>query len=405
MAVVSRGSLSVVELRASAARLHELGGPLVRVSLASCAGACWGCGLPFVAWVPMVLVAWWRARTRFEAFVVIAAYYGVAVRCLASGSVPYFGLSCAQACLLVAAYAVLNGAIWCLFWSARSSDGYRAARRIVVLMVATSLPPLTALSIPSPWLAAGVLFPRSGWIGLAAFVVFAIATRRHAWVACVCCAFGCVASLRVDGDWQHVQSDAGIVSTSVPLGRDHLENDLAQWDVATRVQNLVASRPERVVVTPEGVAGLWTDPMPRLWEPLALSFASGGRTLLVGATTVDEQGLHASVVALGRDPAVYRQRVPMPLSMWQPFASSSFVPAWFGPTVLQVSGQRLGVLICWEIGSVWSLLGSSLGGSQRLVGVANMQWLRGTHAARAQADVLRSWGLLFDVPTALAVNE
>jgi hypothetical protein len=56
------------------------------------------------------------------------------------------------------------------------------------------------------------------------------------------------------------------------------------------------------------------------------------------------------------------------------------------------------------MGAAWSVLGSVLSGAEVLVGLSNLDWLRGTGGAEAEQQALQSWGTLFDVPTLLAGN-
>lgn len=170
--------------------------------------------------------------------------------------------------------------------------------------------------------------------------------------------------------------------------------------------NLVRRSGSGVLVLPEGVAGVWQPVMEQRWAPLSSRLRDEQRALLVGATLERTDGKwHAAAVLLGAARGVYRQRVPLPFAMWRPWGTDHFPANFAAPGTLDVGRRKIGVLVCWEIGSAWAALSSMAQGADVLVGLANTAWLRHTSAAQAQRQALASWGALFNVPTVFAVNE
>ncbi|MDB4986293.1 MAG: carbon-nitrogen hydrolase family protein, partial [Myxococcaceae bacterium] len=172
---------------------------------------------------------------------------------------------------------------------------------------------------------------------------------------------------------------------------------------------LAAQQTANVIVTPESSAGLWQPAMERRWAAFAQKLEREQRSAIVGVTFLRSDGdQEAGAVLLGESagPRTYRQRVPMPFAMWRPWSRAASFPAnWSGRGTLRVRGRVIGVLICWEIGAPWAVIGSMLEGADSLVGLANTGWLRGTSAAQAERQALSTWGQLFHVPVRLASNE
>lgn len=375
------------------------------VSVAGAAGLCWGSELAALAFVPVVYLAWWRAQSRVEATLVGATYHAVAARSLARGAVQYFGMSYLAGAGVVAGAALIVGVVWGVCWTppASSTPWWSAWGRVVSLVVITTVPPLGALAIPTPLAAAGVWFPGGGIAGLVAVTLVAAAMRTRVAAPCalMLCAF-----VRTFWVVEFAETDAHIATIDFAHELGPLEDFGMQARIALQTIDALSAETDPIVVAPEGVGGLWLDPPQHAWSSLAERLRARGQSALVGATRARGSALEASIVVLGATAGVYRQRVPMPVAMWRPWRNDgAFLPNWLGATTLVVGGRRLGLLVCWEIGAPWSVLGSVFSNADALVGVANLQWLRGTSAEAAEQQMLTSWGALFDLPTVFAVNR
>jgi apolipoprotein N-acyltransferase len=71
--------------------------------------------------------------------------------------------------------------------------------------------------------------------------------------------------------------------------------------------------------------------------------------------------------------------------MWRPFGHGGAALNITGPGVLNVAGQRVGVLICYEEMIVWPVLTSMLERPTVLVGIANDYWCTQTSIPAFQA--------------------
>ena len=108
---------------------------------------------------------------------------------------------------------------------------------------------------------------------------------------------------------------------------------------------------------------------------------------------------------------LYRQRMPVPVSMWQPWrdlrrnqiagASAHF----FQNPVVDVSPSRVAPLVCYEQLLIWPMIQSMLWGSQAIVAVGNGWWTTGTSIVEIQRSSTQAWARLFDLPVVLAFNK
>ena len=160
------------------------------------------------------------------------------------------------------------------------------------------------------------------------------------------------------------------------------------------------------VLFPETVAGLWTPATAELWADAAEHLRSTGRTAIVGAEVpIEGTGrTRNALVFIGHHSGELVQRIPVPVSMWKPWADAGTEADLFGDGIGQVNGKRAAVLVCYEQLLVWSMLLSQAARPEIVIGAANDYWAAQTSIPGIQTMTLRAWSRLFSVPLVVAVN-
>lgn len=284
---------------------------------------------------------------------------------------------------------------------------YRAALAYAVASILMILPPFGIVGWGHPLTAAGVLFPGWGWIGLIATAtgMTALATRR--WPIVV---------VGLGGIW--VWSAACWAPPSLPRGWAGIDTQLGQsmgrgFDLEQQRLLVGAVREEAalgtgVVVLAESALGFWTPTVVRYWRT---ALQGSHVTVLAGASVVESDGYDNVMVAMNRDGGspIYRQRMPVPVSMWQPWL------AWMGRSggaranlfanpIVEVAGTHVAALICYEQLITWPILQSMLDRPDVIVAIGNGWWATGTSIARIQRASALAWASLFKTPIILAFN-
>jgi hypothetical protein len=195
-----------------------------------------------------------------------------------------------------------------------------------------------------------------------------------------------------------------------------------------------------VIVFPESVVSSWTAATDSFWEDTINRLRTTGKTIVVGAKVIEAQPESAfsvddfamSIATLrfapvgprmnsasrpdewpsyrnvlivrGHENTIFDQRIPVPVSMWRPFARSGVQLHLAGPAVLPVAGERAAVLICYEQLLTWPILTSLLGKPTVIVAVANDYWARGTTIPAFQLTAVRAWARLMALPYVSATN-
>lgn len=348
---------------------------------------------------------WAAAPSRLAAAGVAAGYFLGASRGLPQGVATFFetGLALGIGLWVLASSAFI--AIHTVLWS-RRSDGERALG-FGIASALMAVPPFGILGWAHPLTAAGVIFPGTGWVGLALTVVALLGLTTRFWGGAAL-AVG-MAWLCAVVSWTVPPSLPGWTGVSTMMSRSlGRQADLEHHRKILAAVRRAASLGERVVVLPESAFGLWTPTVAQFWIE---SLRQGDLTVIGGAAIVDPDGYDNALVEIDGTGArvVYRQRMPVPVSMWQPWRAWLAAPGgarayFFLNPVATVAGQKIALLICYEQLIVWPVLQSMLHDPDAVVATSNAWWTADTSIAAIQRASAQAWARLFDRPLVIAFN-
>jgi apolipoprotein N-acyltransferase len=111
-----------------------------------------------------------------------------------------------------------------------------------------------------------------------------------------------------------------------------------------------------------------------------------------------------AMVVRGAQVAVVRQRIPVPIAMWNPFRRDTARMNLSGAGLVLVGAERVGIVICYEQLIVWPLLMTMTQHPTVLIAPANDYWANSTTIRTFQRAATRSWARLFGISCLVAVN-
>ncbi|WP_065091827.1 conjugal transfer protein TraB [Rhizobium leucaenae] len=366
-----------------------------------------------VAWSGYVLllpvaftfpIVWALAPTRMTAAYVSAGYFLAASRGLPQGVAAFYAsdLGPGLALWLCASAGFLG--VHTILWT-----GWERARpfRYLAAAVLMAVPPIGIIGWAHPITAAGVLFPGWGWWGLVATTagLMGLVTRMWPAVAIVLSGFWLWSAAfwtdpTLPETWQGVDLELG-----ASLGRD--VSMVRHRDLIATVKGH-ASGDVRVIVLPESTLGFWTPTVERLW---LRALQRTEVTVIAGAAIVNAGEYDNVLVALSAAGAqiLYRERMPVPGSMWQPWRpllglSGGARAHVFANPVATAAGKWIAPLICYEQLIVWPILQSMLHDPDVVVAVGNGWWTKGTSIVAIQHASAVAWARLFAKPLILSFN-
>ena len=383
----------------------------------------WGGG-PGIGWLALILVlplAWGLAGSRGVASLLMLGYFLGGARGLPAGAVVFFGEDAPVwfgfvlyflACLLLTLPFVL-------LWSASARRGVLWLRFVLAVLISV-VPPLGIVGWVSPLSVAGVLFPALGWVGALLTLAVLGALVARCWRGLVLLALMAVASnvlifclgeAKVPRGWIGVDTSFSRLSSA---GSDDASQLLAAMRRVEAVKRFALSVPaDSVAVVPETVLGLFDGVAGFSLLDTEKALRARGSRVLVGAEVPMSRGLGGqymnSVLVLGAKRGEDRfavQGIPVPVSMWKPWADNGAVADVFGRgNKITVSGVRVGVVVCYEQVLAYSLLWNFFGKTDVLVAVSNIWWARGTSIPAVQRQMVGVFGRLFGVPVVVARNS
>jgi apolipoprotein N-acyltransferase len=164
------------------------------------------------------------------------------------------------------------------------------------------------------------------------------------------------------------------------------------------------------IVLPESALGAWTPTVERLWRDGLRGFDV---IVLAGAVVIRPEGYDNVVLELtsGSSRVLYRQRMPVPVSMWRPwqdYRNGSFAGArayFFQNPLVHAAGTQITSLVCYEQLLIWPVIHSMLNGSNAIVAVGNGWWTTGTPIVEIQRAATQAWARLFDTHLVFAFNR
>ncbi len=360
---------------------------------------------------------WANAPSRRVAALVSAGYFLAASRGLPQGVANFYAADIWPGLLLWLAASVSFVTVHAVLWSKRPGqavsgrmrpDTARAVRYLVAMLL-TGLPPFGITGWAHPLTAAGVLFPGWGWWGVLAMAASLPVTTTRCWpaAAITLSAFWLWSATlwtepNLPEGWVGVDLDQGEI-----LGRDgslQYQRDL----IATMRRAATGDPGTRVAVLPESTLGLWTPTVERVWR---VGLRGTGLTVIAGAIVIQPQGYDNVMVAISADSAeiLYRERMPVPVSMWQPWLqwadqSGGARATFFGNPVVEVDAARLAPLICYEQLILWPILQSLLHSPDLIIASGNGWWTKETSIVAVQKASVTAWARLFGLPFITAFN-
>jgi hypothetical protein len=349
-------------------------------------------------------VLWARAPNRAAAALVSAGYFLAASRGLPQGVASFYtsDLWPGLALWIVASLSFVG--VHTLLWS---SNGTRKPFRYLAAGVLMAVPPLGITGWAHPITAAGVLFPAWGWWGLAATTAGLIGLVTRIWPAVAIVFVGAWiwsaaiwTTPKLPDSWRGVDLEMGASlgrEAGLPLHRE----------LITLIRSVHADA-TGVVVLPESALGFWTPTVERLW---ASALAGSSVTVIAGASVVGADGYDNVLVVMSAKESriLYRERMPVPGAMWQPWRSrlgqSGGARAdFFANPIVELDDRKIAPLICYEQLIVWPILQSMLHNPDIVVAAGNGWWTSGTSIVAIQRASAAAWARLFDKPLILSFN-
>jgi hypothetical protein len=302
---------------------------------------------------------------------------------------------------------------WRWLWSTSASA---TLWRVPLALLMSIIPPLGLIGWASPTVAAGLLFPATGLIGLAISICLPGCLAVAPWqtvigtlaLSMLCNTVNPQPPCAPEG-WQGIDTNYGAIANERP-------NLLREYQIVKEVQARALASTARVIVFPESTVLRWTAATNLFWEETTAELREAGKIVIIGTiapvaaphswTNYAEHFAYINAVVIrGVETGWFTQRVPVPFGMWRPFTNTGAPLRLGGPAVIQIADHTAAIIVCYEQLIPWPVLTSFLERPSILIAVANNSWVFGTPIPRVQQSSMQAWARLFHVPVIFAVNS
>lgn len=339
-------------------------------------------------------------KWRSEAMGLSAAYFLAASSGLPKGTATYFQSDIWTGIALWFIASIIFVFVHTVLW--RQSLAGRALAFVLATII-MALPPAGIVGWASPLTAAGILFPGTHWFGLILIfaLIYAFVREQTRYIASVVAFLSWMIGLQHGSPVTSPDQWTGI-ETQFTYGSG--ARDFQRSFELLRDARIVVPRAQTpLVLLPEGAAGWRTPTSERSWKRLA---QQTDKIIFTGAEQDHARGYDNALARITADSyeIVYRQRMPVPVSMWKPWSHQSTQAYIYQQPVVDLEGTPSAVLICYEQLLIWPILHSRAAGAEQIVGIANDWWARDTTIPDIQRATMFAWARLFNMPLIESFN-
>jgi len=344
---------------------------------------------------------WAFAPSRTVAALVAAAHFLGAARGLPVGTSIFFGEQLAIGLAFWLAASILFVAVHAALWTRKG--GWHRPLRYAIVAALMSVPPFGITGWASPITAAGILFPGWGWFGLAAMAAGLVIMTTKWWPAAALILSGFYAWSATSWTAPSVPDGWAGINTEFKFTAAGQYADYAQHLETIALVKEAAGQGAKAVVLPESALGLWGRTTERLWSR---ALADVDVRVNGGAAVVDPVGYDNVMMEIAPEGSriLYKERMPVPASMWQPWTTGGAHAHFFANPVVEFAGFRVAPLICYEQLIIWPVLQSMLQDPDVIVATGNGWWIGNTNIVSIQKATAQAWASLFGLPLVMAFN-
>ena len=372
----------------------------------------WGNNIAFTILSPLIFLAYLRLSKRQNLFFFMFGYYLLSSRGLLLGTITYYK-DISYGFIVWLGVAFLVSIAWIIIWSPKSLKRYFLFPLALLVQI---LPPVGFISWVNPLPSAGLILPGFGYFGMVLLISFIylisiiIDKTRYdnyipiklfaSLVILIFLAFAITKlQTKQNMDFKTVETNFKYEPEKIDRVKDYMR--------ISRYFNIANSGEQNITLLPENALGFYSESQRVvIWNELNTS-----KKVYAGAYIVvpnKNKFLYDNVLLFidhNSTKIIYKQRVPVLVSMWRPFSSKGARATIYKDPIVFIEGKNTGVFICYEQLLTYTFLQTMFYKPERLLAISNLYWAKDTNIEQIQRETLELYGLLFDIPIYYSVNR
>jgi len=356
----------------------------------------WSLSIELTIFSSLLFFAYFYINQRSYLFILVSSYYLFASRGLLIGTQNYYDNFC-TALLIWLSASLLSTAIWIIVWSPSEKKRLFLFPIMLTLLI---VPPIGFISWVNPIISSAIAFPRLGFLGIVLYIatifLITIALKRPkkyikltiilSILAITVLNFNQEPSLEGSTNLHPINSNLTYKNQAIDFIGDYKrQKKLLALANRSRHKNLLFH---------ENALGSFNQNSMMIWDRL-----ENNKTILAGAY-IYHKGVETYdnvLVALSNKnyKILYKQRVPVPISMWKPWVEQGARAYPFQNPTVEYQQSRVGVFICYEQLLTYIYLHTMFYEPQYIIGISNLWWVEDESIGEIQRRSLELWGRLF----------
>ena len=365
----------------------------------------WSFSTELVLFSSLLFFAYLLFEKRSTLALLFLTYYLVAGRGLL-GSVSYYYHSWSLALFFWLLYAFILTLATIGIWS---ENFWKRVFLFPFMVIILILPPIGYLSAGNPLNAAGIVFPGYGFAGLYLYLIIIVllslgvylcSCKKVGWIGLILLVF-----IQVER-WQPSKIDEEKFKTTI----NHFHYTPVRMKKKKRriisKQLLQASNEfnQSKILFYENALSEFSENDIDIWKSL-----NKDKSVYLGAYIYDTNKLMYDNAVLkitsNQYSVIYKQRIPMPVSMWKPFSNKGAKLNLLKNPIVVDGDERLGFFICYEQMLIFPYLQTMWYNPTALLGLSNLWWSRDNTFLHAQIIMMHAWGSLMGIPVYYSYNN
>jgi hypothetical protein len=366
----------------------------------------WSLSIKLTIFSSLLFFAYFYINQRSYLFTLVSSYYLFASRGLLIGTQNYYD-NFYTALLIWLSASLLSTSIWITIWSSLERKRLFLFPIMLTLLI---VPPIGFISWVNPIISSAIAFPKLGFIGitlyLATIYLISIALKRQKKYIKLTTILSILAITVLNFN-QEPQSKSNVNLHSINsnlIYQNKAIDFIGDFKQQKKLLAIANRSHYKNLLFHENALGSFNQNSMMIWERL-----ENNKTVLAGAY-IYHQGVESYdniLVALNNKGyrIVYKQRVPVPISMWKPWVEQGAKAYPFQNPIIKYKDDRVGVFICYEQLLTYTYLHTMFYEPRYIIGISNLWWVEDESIGEIQKRSLELWGRLFDKKIYFSLNR
>ena len=352
-----------------------------------------------------LFIAYFIINQRALLFSILLGYYLFSSRGLLFGTANYFESNYIAIMIWLTA-ALISSSLWILIWSPLKKKRLFIFPILLILLI---LPPIGFISWVNPIISSAILFPKLGFLGILLYIlsiyILVIPSSRKIYlmkfiigtllISIIVLSHHSVKSVNNQIALHPINSHLIYKNKAIDFMGDYRRQN--------KLLSIVNTSPYKTILLHENALGNFNQNNMMIWRNM-----DKNKTVLAGATIINKRvGGYDNVlmgITYNSYRTIYKQRVPVPISMWKPWDEQGANAYLFQTPIIEYKGTRVGVFICYEQLLTYTYLHTMLYDPKYIIGLSNLWWVKDKSIWKIQLRSMKLWGLLFDISSINSTN-